>query len=73
MIALVDSGRIAAHKTTLTNIARQLYNHRKTTGLFLDMTVGTNGFYLVHAPYSDVTGLGVPNADIMYNTFLALP
>jgi len=73
MIALVDSGRIAAHKKTLTNVAKQLYNHRKSTGLFLDMTVGTNGFYPVHAPYSNVTGLGVPNADIMYNTFLALP
>jgi subtilase family serine protease len=73
MVALVDSGRIAAHKKTLTNVAKQLYNHRKTTGLLLDMTVGTNGYYLVHAPYCDVTGLGVPNADTMYNTFLALP
>jgi subtilase family serine protease len=73
MIALVDSGRIAAHKKTLANVARQLYENRKTPGLFLDMTVGTNGYYLVHAPYSNVTGLGVPNADTMYNTFLALP
>lgn len=73
MLALVDSGRIAAHKKVLTNVAKLLYNKRKTAGLFLGFTVGTNGYYLVHAPFNDVTGLGVPNADTMYNTFLALP
>lgn len=73
MLALVDSGRLAAHKTILKNVTRQLYNNRKTAGFYLDMKVGTNGYYLVHAGYDNVTGLGVPDADVMYNTFLALP
>ncbi len=73
MIALVDSGRIAAHKKVLANVAKQLYLNRKTSGFFLEMSGGTNGYYLVHTPYSNVTGLGVPNADTMYNTLLALP
>jgi len=73
ILALVDSGRLAAHKSQLTKVAQKLYNNRKTTGFFLSMPAGTNGYYLAHNGYDNVTGLGVPDADVMYNTFLALP
>jgi kumamolisin len=73
LLALVDSGRIAAGKKKLTNVPDEIYTKHGTSGMFLDMTAGTNGYYLVGKGYDNVTGFGVPNADIVYTTLEGLP
>jgi kumamolisin len=73
MLALVDSDRKKLGKTFMTAFAKNLYANRKTSGFFLDLTVGTNGYYLVGPGYDNVTGLGVPDVNVMYQKFVALP
>jgi kumamolisin len=73
LLALIDSQRKTDGKKPLAAVASHLYADRKTSGLFLEMTKGNNGYYLDGPDYNNVTGLGVPDADVLFNTFVALP
>ncbi len=73
LLALVDAGRSAAHKSALANVPAKLYNERNVSGFFTDVTVGCDGVYCASAGYDNVTGLGVPNASVLYSTLVGLP
>lgn len=73
LLALVDAGRAAAHKSVLANVPAKLYGERKVSGFFTDVTVGCNGIYCAAPGYDNVTGLGVPDASVLYSTLVGLP
>ncbi|HLJ83635.1 MAG TPA: S53 family peptidase [Candidatus Eremiobacteraceae bacterium] len=73
LLALVDAGRANALKSPLANVPGKLYAERKVSGLFTDVTVGCNGIYCAASGYDNVTGLGVPDASIVYSTLVGLP
>jgi kumamolisin len=73
LLALVDAGRASALKSPLPKVPAKLYGERKVTGLFTDVTVGCNGIFCAAPGYDNVTGLGVPDASILYSTLVGLP
>jgi kumamolisin len=73
LLALVDAGRASALKAPLAKVPSKLYAERKVAGLFTDVTVGCNGIYCAAPGYDNVTGLGVPDASILYSTLVGLP
>jgi kumamolisin len=73
LLALVDAGRTTALKKPLGAVASKLYGQRSVSGFYTDVTVGCNGVYCAGTGYDEVTGLGVPDATIVYNTLVGLP
>jgi subtilase family serine protease len=73
LLALVDAGRASALKAPLAKVPAKLYAEHGVSGLFTDVTVGCNGIYCAGPGYDNVTGLGVPDASILYSTLVGLP
>jgi len=61
---LVADARAAAKLKPIANAAATLYRER---GAFVDVTAGSNGYYVAKAGYDNVTGLGVPDVAKLVN------
>jgi kumamolisin len=73
LLALIDAGRVSDGKARLTDVPSKIYAQRKVAGMFVDVTEGCNGVYCAGSGYDEVSGLGVPDATVLYNTMVALP
>jgi subtilase family serine protease len=73
-LALVDQARAAAGKSVLTNVPANLYGAASKGGAFVRISAGCNDYYCAGKnPYSNVTGLGVPDVANLVSTLTALP
>jgi kumamolisin len=61
---LVADERAKLNAPPLPSAASAIYTHAST---FVDMTAGSNGFYVAKPGYDNVTGLGVPDAARLVN------
>ena len=74
LIALVNQGRVAAGKTTLSSnggTTSQAALYAAPASSFNSITSGTNGGYNAAAGYNLVTGLGTPVADMLLPALIA--
>jgi kumamolisin len=73
LLLLVDAGRKTAGKSALSGLSATLYANRTTADFYTDITEGCNGFYCAGSGWDAVSGLGSPNASVVYSTLVALP
>ena len=63
-MALINQARVKkGHSAPLQDVAARLYGLRTKPGVFVDITVGTNGYFPARKGYDNATGLGVPNVN----------